>query len=105
MEIREKEHFNEGDLISLRGKVYLANRQKSRRCVRECDMYDGSARRCTGFCYRLDEDCFVFKYVGEETCFPKNAVAYTTPFDSRYREKLRIIRQEQKGVGDGKRLD
>ena len=107
MEIREKEQFIEGDLISLRGNVYQLFKQRTRRCSMECGMYDNETRRCAGYCSRFDGDFLVFKFVGYETDFPKNTVAYTTPFASRYDKKLNSIRLQQKlkGTRYGKRLD
>lgn len=91
----------------MRGKVYRVDKQRTRRCAAECGMYNNDTRRCSGYCYRID-DFLVFKYVGEETNFNKDAVAYTTPFASRYNKKLARIRtaQKEKGTRYGKqRLD
>ena len=107
MEIREKEQFIEGDLISLRGNVYQLFKQRTRRCSMECGMYDNETRRCAGYCYRFDGDFLVFKFVGYETDFPKTRLRTLRRLPAGYDKKLNSIRLQQKlkGTRYGKRLD
>lgn len=71
MKITRKNIIDEGDVVVHRGRVYIAIAQQSRRCIRDCDMYDRLGDNCNGYCWRWQPmKNIVFRYLYEESEAP-----------------------------------
>ena len=79
MEIQYKTKLKEGDIVTRFGVAFVAMKRTTRRCVKECDMFDTTRNRCNGFCFRWDNpDDIVFKLKCDESRLPFDSTIVQT---------------------------
>lgn len=84
-----KDTIEEGDLVSVRGEVYVAAKKaKGRACDIQCDMFDPEADRCLGVCFRWPNAAVRFKRVGWYNEQRATAVCVETPMWRDHERKM-----------------